>query len=145
MGKDAEVLTAASRAGVYRLPPARSAELLAMAGQCEFAHFYIDLTGVRDKQGFLAVLAKELAFPAWFGYNWDALDDCLADMSWHQGTGFLVIFAHWGDFLTGAPLEFAMALRVFAAAADTWREEGVPFWILFEAASDTLPNLPAFP
>lgn len=145
MGNDAGVLKAASRAGVYRLPPARSAELLATARQCEFARFHIDLAGVRDKQGFLAVLAKELAFPAWFGRNWDALDDCLADMSWHQGKGFLVIFAHWGDFLAGAPLEFAMALRVFAAAADAWREEGVPFWILFEAAPDTLPDLPALP
>jgi hypothetical protein len=37
---------------------------------------------VRDKQQLLEVIARGLDFPEYFGKNWDALVDCLSDMSW---------------------------------------------------------------
>jgi len=36
----------------------------------------------RGKQKVLGVLAKGLRFPSYFGWNWDALDECLRDLSW---------------------------------------------------------------
>lgn len=33
--------------------------------------------GLRSKRKLLAVLADKLAFPRYFGWNWDALHDCL--------------------------------------------------------------------
>ena len=38
--------------------------------------------GVRSKQKLLAILADKLRFPGYFGGNWDALEECLADFSW---------------------------------------------------------------
>lgn len=38
--------------------------------------------GVRGKPALLAALAKALRFPDCFGHNWDALDECLRDLSW---------------------------------------------------------------
>jgi RNAse (barnase) inhibitor barstar len=35
--------------------------------------------GIRSKQKLLAVLADKLNFPRYFGWNWDALHDCLTD------------------------------------------------------------------
>ncbi len=37
---------------------------------------------IRSKQKLLRVLAHQLQFPAYFGYNWDALEECLRDLSW---------------------------------------------------------------
>ena len=37
---------------------------------------------IRSKQKLLRVLAEQLQFPAYFGYNWDALEECLQDLSW---------------------------------------------------------------
>jgi YD repeat-containing protein len=38
--------------------------------------------GIRDKETLLAQLARRGQFPTYFGYNWDALEECLADFSW---------------------------------------------------------------
>jgi hypothetical protein len=37
---------------------------------------------VRSKQKLLAILADKLRFPHYFGWNWDALEECLRDLSW---------------------------------------------------------------
>lgn len=42
----------------------------------------VDLSQVRDKQGFIEAWARALDFPAWHGHNWDALEELLRDLSW---------------------------------------------------------------
>src|SRR5699024_7231387 len=42
----------------------------------------IELSGTTDKSEILTRIASALIFPDWFGHNWDALADCLGDLSW---------------------------------------------------------------
>lgn len=37
---------------------------------------------VRSKEKLLAVLSQGLKLPKYFGGNWDALEECLQDLSW---------------------------------------------------------------
>lgn len=37
------------------------------------------------KRRVLAVFAGRLRFPDYFGWNWDAFEECLADLSWLEG------------------------------------------------------------
>src|SRR6266705_1900430 len=38
--------------------------------------------GITSKAELLAELAQRLHFPGYFGMNWDALDECIHDLSW---------------------------------------------------------------
>ena len=38
--------------------------------------------GINDKTELLVILAREGRFPPYFGYNWDALFECLCDFTW---------------------------------------------------------------
>src|SRR5262245_6192975 len=39
-------------------------------------------TGIQTKEALLRELAQRLRFPEYFGANWDALDECIGDLSW---------------------------------------------------------------
>ena len=38
--------------------------------------------GITDKDNLLLALYEALNFPDYFGMNWDALDECMGDLSW---------------------------------------------------------------
>lgn len=43
-----------------------------------------------SKQALLSTLATGLNFPDYFGENWDALDECMRDLSWLP-TGHVIV------------------------------------------------------
>lgn len=45
----------------------------------------------KSKNEILDEISKKLKFPAYFGYNWDALSDCLRDLSWISEYGVVII------------------------------------------------------
>ncbi|MEU5091904.1 barstar family protein [Streptomyces sp. NPDC021356] len=82
----------------------------------------LDLDGVTDKAGLMDRVARALALPGWFGRNWDALADSLADPSvWPKeaaGRGLLLVVRGWRAYAAGRPEEWRIAEDVFAQAAD---------------------------
>jgi RNAse (barnase) inhibitor barstar len=118
------------------------AELLAAAEAAGFATFRIDLADVMDKEGLFERLATALEFPNWFGRNWDALADCLGDLSWLEAKGYVILLERSDGFRTSHSADFATALQVFEAAAEVWRDGRVPFWVLVDMQPDGMAYLP---
>lgn len=48
---------------------------------------------LRRKLDLLRALSARLKFPAYFGHNWDALEECLRDLSW-LGAGVNIVLLH---------------------------------------------------
>jgi RNAse (barnase) inhibitor barstar len=132
----AALLAKVEHASVYHMPVDGEAGLVAAAEQNGFAVFRIDLAGVRDKHELLAAIGKAMAFPEWFGFNWDALMDCLADLGWRPAEGYVVILEHCDGIHGRAEADFVQALQVFEAAANEWREQGIPFWCFVDMMAD---------
>ncbi|MDP1525364.1 MAG: barstar family protein [Rhodocyclaceae bacterium] len=132
----AELLTRLDHASVYHMPLDGEEALIAAAEQNSFFVFRIDLSGVQDKKEMLNSIGKAMAFPEWFGHNWDALLDCLADLGWRPAEGYLVILEHCDGIHGRAEADFVEALQVFEAAANEWREQGIPFWCFVDMQAD---------
>jgi len=93
----------------------------------------IDLGDCTDKAKLLARIAAALDFPDWFGHNWDALSDCLGDLSWLPADGYLITLAGTQTLRAAAPSDWETLLEILAEAAGLWQEQGTPFHVFLTA------------
>lgn len=139
------LLADASQNGAYFVD-ARDRESLAEAANAlGFTVAAIDCRGVRDRDDALDRIAHALRFPPWFGGNWDALLDCLRDLSWLPDDGTLLLFDHAADWRDADPAAFAVLLDVLDAAARDWSAEGTPFWALLPLPGERLRDIDEIP
>jgi RNAse (barnase) inhibitor barstar len=126
------------------LSPAETSAICALAAVRGWSSFRVDLDGCTDKAGFLERIARALDFPDWFGFNWDALRDCLTDLSWHSTEGFVIVLEHADALYASAPEALAIALEVLSDAAADWTERGVPMriYVDLDQARDGMQSEP---
>jgi RNAse (barnase) inhibitor barstar len=115
MSKLLERLQDPVRSGVYRVTRSDAIdEVMRDAAQ-------IDL---KDGDALRAI-ARTLRFPDWFGGNWDALEDCLGDLSWRPGNGHVLVFRNW-QALTSDDL--GVLIDVLRSSSESWSGRGKPFF-----------------
>lgn len=119
--------------GVWHLSHGELPGIEKTAAELGLCFVRVDLAGCAGKRILLERLAQALRFPDWFGHNWDALADCLDDLSWLPGTGLLVVLEHADDFAQQAPAEFTTAIEILREASQTHRERGMPLWVLLDS------------
>ena len=91
----------------------------------------VDLAGATSKAEFMDRCATGLELPGYFGRNWDALADCLTDLSWWGETdGYLLLVTSWSDFAQAAPKDAATAAETFLAATGFWAVRDAPLTAL---------------
>jgi RNAse (barnase) inhibitor barstar len=117
--------------GVYRVEPsADPAALMREAQGAGLQFFDVNCEAVHDKESFLRAIAEALSFPAYFGNNWDALDECLTDLSWLPGKGYVVLLDRLEKMADAAPEVLAAAIPIFADAARYWERKKTRFYVL---------------
>lgn len=129
-------LSDASKSGVYRTT--RSEEILDAAEGSALKVARIELAGVTGKQALMDRIARALVFPHWFGANWDALEDCLADLSWSKAAGHVLLFEGAADLPAD---ELGILADILASAAAWGAERKRPFFAVFVGGSPALPEL----
>jgi len=136
MGSLIDRLKDASRSGAYRV--ARASELLEAASEGALCVARIDLAGVHEKAELLRRVAQVREFPDWFGRNWDALEDCLTDLSWWSDSPVVLLIEKHAELPRDVCGVFA---DVLASAAEYWAERGRPFFAVFVGGPESLPEL----
>jgi hypothetical protein len=129
MGKLIERLQDASRSGVYRA--ARADEIVDAVSGSKLSLAKIPYS---EKQPLLKSIAAALEFPDWFGANWDALEDCLSDLSWSKADGHVLLFeqAKPGD-------DLGVLIDVLRSSAEFSAGRGKPFFAVFIDPARALP------
>ena len=119
--------------GVYTVEPGADDDCLDAARALDFAAVAIDFEGCAGKDDAIARIAAALRFPQWFGGNWDALADSLADLSWLPAPGYLLLLARTDAWRATDPQAFETLTIILEDACARWANERVPFWALLPA------------
>lgn len=93
----------------------------------------IDAAAISDREDLFRMLSASFSFPDYFGMNWDALDECLADLEWLGPFRGIVLIVHSSHFLWGrAPLLAGGLVESWTFAAESHAPEGRPMKLIFD-------------
>lgn len=89
--------------------------------------------------GLLTECARALDFPDYFGHNWDALEECLADLEWLPAKGYILLITDAARLLPDNEEEYETFLEVLRDAGEAWgngqagmgARRATPFHVLF--------------
>jgi hypothetical protein len=130
-------------AGVYRLEENRWPAALAAEAAANGRRFrYLYGATIFDKRTFLAACQAALAFPAYFGYNWDAFEELINDLAWAPAAGYVLLYDRVANFAVNRPAEWAIALDILRGAAAEWARRGVPFTVLLRQDGGAAGGVP---
>ncbi len=136
-----ELLTDPDRSRAFFIDSRDSTPMAEAAASLDYAVAHVDLAGCIDKAEALTRIAGALSFPGWFGGNWDALADCLGDLSWLIAPGYLLLIEHSSAWRNAHGEDFDTLLAILNEAAQDWRERNVAFWALLPLAAEELAVL----
>jgi len=67
-----------------------------------------------------AEFAQALKFPDYFGHNWDALEECLADLEWLPAKGYILLVTNAEGVLPEDEEEYETFLEILRDAGEAW-------------------------
>jgi RNAse (barnase) inhibitor barstar len=89
--------------------------------------------------------ARVLAFPDYFGHNWDAVEECLADFEWCPAKGYILLITDAQAVLPNEE-EYETLLEVLNDAGEAWSkgqtadERRAPFHVCFVVTEQDKPK-----
>ena len=121
------MVTAGQRAESLVRPPTGFALKVIKGARCE------------TTAGLLTECARALDFPDYFGHNWDALEECLADLEWLPAKGYILLITDAGCVLPDDEEEYETFLEILRDAGEAWgngqagldARRATPFHVLF--------------
>jgi RNAse (barnase) inhibitor barstar len=94
----------------------------------------LDGARLQDEDDVFHAFSLAFRFPEWFGWNWDALRDCLRMLDGVRADRYLVLVDKSGAMLADRPRERELLLSILHDTQQLWanplrsgRREPVPF------------------
>jgi hypothetical protein len=130
------------RAGLYYLPTERWENLGQQARRHGFHFLTADLSACRTTAEALGELGRAFVFPAWYGANFDALLDCLADPDWLTAPGQILLISGFASLRRSIGEDLSTLQEVLAAAAEERKTSAKPLWIVIDSPARGIPPCP---
>ncbi|MEH1053591.1 barstar family protein [Micromonospora sp. CPCC 206171] len=97
----------------------------------------LDGTRMTDAHHAFYEFSDALLFPGYFGWNWDALSDCLRDLNWLPADGYLIVVENAPRLLSSSAEDRHTMFQILSRAVHHWASplgrpdgKGVPFKVL---------------
>src|SRR6188472_4467399 len=82
-----------------------------------------------DERSIIAQIGKGFKFPDYFGQNWNAIDECITDLSWLPAQGYRCVLVGSKKLLQRDPRIHKLLLDTLNEAKEFWQKEGKQFVI----------------
>jgi len=127
------------------LGPERHPESL-VSPPAGFAVRLIDGRRCATKRDLFCEFARAMEFPSYFGQNWDAFEELLADLSWLPAAGYIILVTDAEHVLVRDDRDYATFLDVLETAGREWAappagvrpRPPVPFHVIFTVAAENV-------
>ncbi len=132
--------------GIYRMDMSlRPTAICHRVSAHGLACCYLDGSRVVDKRMLLEETAKAMAFPDYFGHNWDALEECMTELTWIEGEGCVLLYDHVALLAAQHAEVWATFYAILQSAVAYWQERSRPFSVLLRNTGAIEQSVPALP
>ncbi len=114
-----------SAEAVIEVPNSIIGDLEKSLSERDFFVARVDRAKVFNKDTLMHALYQSCQFPAYFGFNFDALEECLNDFSWLEAKGFALVFHDFALFEERAPEDAKTFLEIVRDVSQRRREDHV--------------------
>jgi RNAse (barnase) inhibitor barstar len=125
---------AMNEGGVWFVPTVDAKGIAALAKKAKFAFFHIDGRSVQRKEQLMNAMATALDLPEHFGHNWDALEECLADLDPVDAKGYVLLYDHIEGLLGAHPDQFETLVEILKDAVTSWKEDDTAMLVVLSGA-----------
>ena len=101
------------------LKPGERAESAARSPR-GFVTAVIDGRRARSKAALIEEMARAFRCPEGTGHNWDALEECLADLEWLPAKGYVLVIDNADELLADSPDDYRTFIQLLTDVAREW-------------------------
>jgi RNAse (barnase) inhibitor barstar len=92
--------------------------------------FELDGNRTYDDLSLFSCISSLLSFPDYFGHNWNALEDCLGDMSWLPADEYTLVWRQASELLFKSPRDFFTFIDVCVSTHEFWNTQSKSFTLV---------------
>lgn len=127
--------------GVYFFDPMEKRAVETWANSRKLNLLHVDLAGLNNAASVLRKIGDDLAFPSWYGANFDALFDCLSDPENFPEAPCLLRIDGINVVRLAAPETFSTLIEVLDAAISALNDSGTAFWVAIDCPAHGVKRL----
>jgi RNAse (barnase) inhibitor barstar len=86
----------------------------------KFKHINIDGKNCKNSKSLFKEFAIKFKFPDYFGYNWNALDECINDLEWLPADGYVVEVENSDLLLVNDKNDFKILIELLYNTCVEW-------------------------